>query len=82
MTTYSDIEKRVLAWFASLDEPDCCYGFAPIMGDTKLTRTEVRRACRSLKRKGLLEYERGLWSECGPAGAGYGLTRAGREAMK
>lgn len=39
----------------------------------------IRRTVRSLARKGLAEYEKGLWSENtdGPAGAGYGCTQAG-----
>lgn len=55
-----------------------CYGFAPLARFTKLERNIVRRCCRSLARKGLTSFERGLWSEGGePAGSGYGLTREG-----
>lgn len=40
----------------------------------------IRRTVRSLARKGLTGYAKGLWSEDGaPMGAGYGTTRAGRE---
>ena len=46
-------------------------------------RARIRRACRSLARKGLAEYMRGLWTEDGEmAGAGYGITKAGVERLK
>lgn len=57
--------------------------FKPIMEATGLSRSEVRRACRSLRRKGLAEYSRGLWADDGqPAGAGYAATPAGRKALE
>lgn len=57
----------------------CAYSFAPIMKNTGLTRPEVRRACRSLARKGLTAFERALWTEDGEmVGAGYRATAAGR----
>lgn len=73
-------EKKVLAFLVA----HCDYGqassFAPIMECWQLSRPDVRRACRSLRRKGLAEYWRGLWTEYGdPAGAGYGATAKGRE---
>jgi hypothetical protein len=55
------------------------FPFAPIMEATGYDRAVVRRACRSLRRKGYAEYLRGLWSyDDGPAGAGYGATDAAR----
>jgi len=46
--------------------------FDDISANTGLDRRTVRRACRSLTRKGLAEYGRGLWTEDGePAGSGY-----------
>lgn len=49
---------------------------------TKLDRKAVRRACRSLSRKGLSAFRIGLWSEDGePAGAGYGITEQGSLAL-
>lgn len=45
---------------------------------TKLTKKQVKRAVRSLARKGLTELLRGLFDEDGMvAGSGYALTRAG-----
>ncbi len=67
-----------------LTRPDgeMCVPFKPIMSATELDRKTVRRTVRALARKGLAEYFRGLWSEDGqPAGAGYCITRAGREAL-
>jgi DNA-binding Lrp family transcriptional regulator len=48
-------------------------GFAPDV---------VRRDVRRLARKGYTAYARGLWTEDGyPAGAGYAITPAGRQAL-
>lgn len=56
------------------------FPFAPICKATRLDRKSVRRACRSLARKQLAEFYRGLWFEDGgPAGAGYSATKAGAE---
>lgn len=73
-------ERQVLSFLASEGFTwDFGYsGFARIMDDTKLERKAVRRACRSLARKGLAEYGRGLWNDDGePAGSGYCATRTG-----
>lgn len=58
---------------------DFCYlHFRTIMDATKLTRAEVRRAVRSLARKGLTQYAKGLWTEDGEMfGAGYCCTDGG-----
>ena len=56
--------------------------FSYLSSDTGLDRKVVRRACRSLARKGLAEYGRGLWTEdCQPAGSGYAATKAGRQVL-
>jgi len=57
------------------------WSFAPLCEETGLERRIVRRACRSLTRKGLAAFEIGLWSEDWdrPAGAGYRSTAAGRQ---
>lgn len=57
------------------------YAFSAIASMSGLTIPEVRRACRSLARKGLAKYERGLWNEDGPAGAGYGATEEGATSI-
>lgn len=52
--------------------------FAYIVEDTKLTLTEVRRAVRSLAKKDMVQFARGLFTEDGEvAGSGYGCTRLG-----
>lgn len=43
---------------------------------------QTRRVCRRLKRAGYLEFGKGLWSDEGPAGAGYRLTKAGSVRIK
>ena len=76
-------EWKVLSALAGLTHPaDCCVPFAPIQWQTELDRATVRRCCRSLRRKGLAEYYRGLWSDEGiPAGAGYCITYDGLKAV-
>ena len=74
-------ETKVLALLASGGEDFGVMSFAGIAHYIKLNRKEIRRACRSLKRKGLAEFHRGCWTEDGePAGSGYGASPAGREA--
>ncbi len=52
--------------------------FATISANTGLERKVVRRACRSLTRKGLAEFARGLCTEDGGmAGSGYAAARVG-----
>jgi hypothetical protein len=73
-------EIKVLALLASGSEDFGVMNFAVIAEFVRLNRKEIRRACRSLKRKGLAEFYRGCWAEDGvPAGSGYGATPAGRE---
>lgn len=80
----NDNEVKVLTFLADgASDEFGFYGFASIINAVSLDRKEVRRACRSLARKGLAEYGRGLWNDGGePAGSGYGVTRAGIARMK
>lgn len=76
----NDNERKVLRALVRLSWQDGCYAnFRILSRSTKLRRAEVRLACRSLARKGLAKYARGLWREepDGPAGSGYSATRAG-----
>lgn len=72
-------EQKVLVFLADeFHGEGYGFGFASIMQETGLDRRLVRLACRSLKRKGMTEFYRGLWTEDGePAGSGYGATKAG-----
>lgn len=74
-------EVKVLAALVSVGSVDFNYlPFKSIAERSHLRRAVVRRCCRSLKRKGLAAFARGLWTEDGlPAGSGYGATRAGVE---
>ena len=80
------------AELAKLNEKECtilellsievCYGFAYLENVTGLSRSEVCRACRSLARKGLAEYHRGLFNDEGDvAGSGYCASRAGERLV-
>lgn len=73
-------EVKVLAALASVGD-DYCLPFKAIARRVRLSRPIIRRACRSLTRKGLAHFSRGLWNEDGgPAGSGYGVTVAGATA--
>lgn len=72
-------ETKVLSFLVEQNDYEgfCFSSFNRIMEATGLDRKIVRRACRSLKRKGLTEFGSGLWTEEGePAGSGYAATRA------
>ena len=54
--------------------------FRNIAAETKLELKQVSRACRSLRKKGLAEFMRGLFSDDGmAAGSGYGATPEGEK---
>jgi hypothetical protein len=70
----SQLEARVLACLLedSRATGEMCLHFATIEYRTDLERKIVRRACRSLARKGLAEFFKGLCTDDGEfAGAGY-----------
>lgn len=78
----NDNERQVLGFLASVHN-EGCYSFAGIGEHTGLDRKVIRRACRSLARKGLTEFHRGLWTEDGaPAGSGYGTSKHGYEVVR
>lgn len=75
-------EEQALRGFANTDEDFGFLSFKEIARRSKLDIRHVRRTVRSLARKGLLKYARGLWTEDGEvAGSGYALTREGREFL-
>lgn len=79
------VERKVLTALVrsySSYEDFCFSGFKSLCSRTRLDRKRVRRACRSLTRKGLAQFARGLWTEDGePAGSGYAATKAGAEII-
>jgi hypothetical protein len=75
-------EQKVLEHLASEYEEGRAYYFSAIEGATKLNRKVVRRACRSLARKGLTEFVRGLFDGDGMiAGSGYSATLQGAQLV-
>lgn len=72
-------EKLALRALAEIYRDDFGYAsFQMIAAESGLDPKCVRRTVRSLARKGLAEYGKGLWTEDGtPAGAGYRCTDAG-----
>lgn len=80
MEKLNENEKKVLEALVdaySSDGESGYFAFAGLEKKTGLERRIVRLACRSLARKGYTEYQKALWSEDGPAGAGYGATEKG-----
>jgi hypothetical protein len=77
-------EAKVLEFLvAHWSEEAGCYPFAPLMRELDMDRPTVRRACRSLARKGSVGFVSGLMSDDGDfMGAGYCACRAGREFLK
>lgn len=83
--TLNDNERKVLEVLEEISRPDgeMCVAFNYIMGETKFDRKMVRKACRSLARKGLAAFYRGLMTEDGEvAGSGYSITTAGEAFLK
>lgn len=79
MTNLNPNEVKVLAALNTGSDDFGFYPFDTVCRYTKLKRNVVRRACRSLKRKGLARYGMGLWTDDGePAGSGYAITKDGR----
>lgn len=79
----SDNERKVLKALMRADDycGFCYLNFWAISTKTKLNRKDVRRACRSLTRKGLAEFGKGLFTEDGAlAGSGYAATPQARAA--
>lgn len=81
-------EIQILQAFDDLHAVDTgdgqrCVGFTPLMRETGLSREQVQQACRSLRSRGYAEFWRGLMDpEDGEfKGSGYGMTKAGREAL-
>lgn len=78
--TISENERKCLEYLAEIypnDEANCTY-FRIIAQETGLKEKKVRIYVRSLARKGLAEYVRGLFDMDGMvAGSGYMATYAG-----
>lgn len=88
-TKISEKEKAVLTVLAEEwgDEQNCLFfrGIVSRLERTplKLDLRQVRLACRSLARKGLASYERGLFDDDGMvAGSGYCATRLGADLIE
>lgn len=77
-------ETKVLRFLAEQDRDYGVCPFSSITFATRLNRATVRRACRSLCRKGLTQFYRGCSDDDGRfTGSGYCSTDHGRdEAQK
>ena len=82
MTKVNENEQKVLEYLASEYEEGMAYYFTSIEEGTKLDRKTVRRSCRSLTRKGLAQFVRGLFDDDGKvAGSGYSVTLQGAKLV-
>lgn len=79
----SDRERRcLLAWEGV--GPEYCLNFKGVGRGCDIEPYNIRRVVRSLARKGLLYFQRGLFDECdgSVAGSGYGLTAEGERFLE
>jgi hypothetical protein len=81
----SERERAVLEVLVDAGGPDD-FGFLSFAGIArrgKIDPLSVRRSVRSLARKGLAQFEKGLWSDAGePRGSGYCATREAIAALQ
>lgn len=80
----SERERKCLEVLAAeySSEANCMY-FRYIVKETGLELHQVRRSVRSLARKGLAEYHRGLFDDDGMvAGSGYCATEKGAKLIE
>lgn len=79
-----EIELRALYALYDYDDSDFNFmSFKAIGNKGKIDKKNVRRAVRSLQRKGFAKFAIGLWSSDGePMGSGYAITKAGEEFLQ
>lgn len=77
-------ENKVLSVFRLFwNKDENCRSFSDIAGYAEISVKEVRLACRSLRKKGLVEFYNGLLTSDGEvAGSGYCINKAGVEYVK
>jgi hypothetical protein len=76
----SAIEAETLTAWRDCDD-GWGFGFSKAAVRCSTPLHQMRRSVRALARKGLLQYERCLFSDDGVMGAGYALTRKGWEIL-
>jgi len=57
-------------------------GIQPLADLVSLDYKKTRRCLRTLWRRGFARPMHGLWTERGPAGSGYGITKEGEQAVE
>jgi hypothetical protein len=73
-------QQEALRGLLGTDEGEMFRTFKGIAANCDLDPQLIRRTVRSLARKGLATYAKGLWTDDGePAGAGYALTNTGQK---
>lgn len=78
----SDRESRCLAAWEGIGM-EYCLNFRGVGDRCDIEQHNIRRVVRSLARKGLLYFQRGLFDEHDGtvAGSGYGLTEQGKATL-
>ena len=75
--------KALRALHESYDSDYDCMSFKAIAARSGLPLAQVRRTVRALARKGLAQYERGLFNEDGEVyGSGYSCTIIGHQFLE
>lgn len=80
--TLSKLEASVFRAWEGVDADFGYLSFKAVSEDSGVELHRIRRAVRSIARKGLLQFSKGLWTDEGQlCGAGYGLTEAGKKYL-
>jgi len=80
MVKLSKIERGALEAWREIDVGDGI-GFRAVALRSSTQPDHVRRAVRSLARKGCVSFRHALYSDDGMMGAGYVLTELGKEIL-
>jgi hypothetical protein len=79
------LDRYVLSYMAEMssDSSDWTAFHLSAFVNEWVTKDMAAAICRDLRNRGLATFERGLFTEDGePAGAGYTITKAGREYLE
>jgi len=76
------LRRSIMDALNQVHEPGWCRNLHGLSEMTGLPRETLRGLIADMRADGLVEYEKGLWSEDGlPAGAGYCLSDVGRKCL-
>lgn len=77
------LRVAILKALEEADRQEMCLNLFGLQTRTGLPRETLRGIAADLRAEGLAAHKKGLWSDDGtPAGAGYCITKAGKEALR